>query len=166
VLTEAVIDRRITGQPAVAFLRVLEGHRVGPLPAEGLDKALGLAIGAGGVGPGADALDAKGSAGFGKCFGDVGRAVVAHHPTALNALTVEPGDSPAEKADHRGLLLIRQHLDVGQACGVNNGDMNLVVADTVGAALLAIARDPVAHPAEATRDLMSMWIRSPGRSHS
>jgi len=88
---------------------------------------------------------AQGAAGLGKRFGDVGRAVVAHHPPALDALSVEPGDSSAEKADHRWLLLIRQYLDVGQACGVIHGNMDLVVADAVGAALLAIAGDAVAH---------------------
>jgi len=51
-------------------------------------------------------------AGLGEHPGDIGRVVVAHHPPALDALSVEPGDSPAEKVDHRLLLLIRQHLDV------------------------------------------------------
>ena len=72
MLPEPVIDRQVARQPPVAFLRVLEGHRVGPLPAEGLDKALGLAVGAGRVGPGADFLEAKAAAGLPKCFGDVG----------------------------------------------------------------------------------------------
>jgi len=105
VLPEPVRDRQIAKQLPVVFLRVLEGHRVGPLPAEGLDKAFGLAVGARRVGPGADVLEAKGAAGFGKCFGDVGRAVVAHHLTALHALAVEPGHSPAQEADGRALLL-------------------------------------------------------------
>jgi hypothetical protein len=30
-----------------------------------------------------------------------------------------------EKADHRWLLLVRQHLDIGEASGVINGHMDL-----------------------------------------
>ena len=145
----AVIDRQIAAQPAVSLLRVWDGHGIGPFLAEGLDKALGLAVGSGRVGPGADVPQPQGLAGPGERLGDVGRAVIAHHPAALDALAVEPGDGSAEEADHRWLLLIRQHLDVGQACGVIHSDMNLVVADAIGAPLLAITGDPVAHPAEA-----------------
>ena len=53
----------------------------------------------------------QGAAGFAERLGDVGRAVVAHHTPARDALAVEPGDSPAEEADQGGLLLVRQHLD-------------------------------------------------------
>jgi len=149
VVPEPVIDRQVARQPPVAFLRVLEGHRVGPLPAEGLDKALGLAVGAGRVGPGADVLEAKGAAGFGKCFGDVGRAVVAHHLTALHALAVEPGHSPAQEADGRALLLVSEDLDVGQPCGVVDRYVDPVIAGARGASLLTIAGDAMSDPAEA-----------------
>ncbi len=47
MLRESVIDRQVTRQPMVAFLRVLEGHSVGPFPAEGLNEPIGLAIGPG-----------------------------------------------------------------------------------------------------------------------
>jgi hypothetical protein len=116
VLPEPVIDRQAARQPPVAFLRVLEGHRVALFPAEGLDKALGLAVGAGRDGPCADVPEAKGAAGLGESFGDVGRAVVAHHLPALHALSVEPGHSPAQEADGRGLLLVSEALDVGLPC--------------------------------------------------
>jgi len=145
VLPEPNIDRQVAGQSAFALLGVREGHGVGPLLAEGLDETLGHPVGSGGVGPGANVPQPQGAAGFGKRFGDVGRAVVAHHPPAFDPLVVEPGDSTAEKADHRWLLLIRQYLDVGQAYGVIHGNMDLVVAEAVGAALLAIAGGAVAH---------------------
>ena len=66
MLPDAVIDREVTRQPVVAFLGVLESHRIGPFLAEGLDKSLGLSVGAGRVRPGADVLEAKGLAGLGK----------------------------------------------------------------------------------------------------
>jgi len=37
VLPEPVIDRQVAGQPAVALLRVREGHGIGPFLSEGLD---------------------------------------------------------------------------------------------------------------------------------
>ncbi len=72
---------------------------------------------------------------------------------ALDSLAVEPGHGTAEKADHRWLLIIRQDLHVGQPCGVNrfaeaggnDSDMDLVVADAVGAALRPVAGHPVPH---------------------
>jgi len=91
------------------------------------------------------------TASFGESFGDVRRPVVAHHPAALDPLAVEPGDSTAEKADHRRLLLICEHLDVDQPCGVVDSDMDLVVANTSGAALLPIAGDPVTHSLKASQ---------------
>ena len=66
MLSEPVIDREVTRQPVVAFPRVLEGHRIGPFLAEGLDEPFGVAVGAGRVRPGADVLEAKGFAGLGK----------------------------------------------------------------------------------------------------
>ncbi len=59
MLPETVIDRQVTGHPLVALAGVLERHSVGPFPAEGLDEPLGLAVGAWGVGPGANLLDAQ-----------------------------------------------------------------------------------------------------------
>ena len=103
MLPKAVIDPEVAGQPAGPLLRVREGHGVGPLPAQCLDEPLGLAVGSGRVGPGADVLQAQGAAGLGERLGDVGRAVIAHHPPALDPLAVEPGDGTTEKADHRWL---------------------------------------------------------------
>lgn len=95
----------------------------------------------------------QGAVGLGERLGDVGGIVVAHHPPALDALAVEPGNGTAEKADHSWFLLVRQYLDIGQPRGVNrfavvagnDGDMALLVADAIGAPLLAVSGDPVAH---------------------
>jgi len=68
VLPEPVIARQVAGQPAVALLGVREGHGIGPFLAEGLDEPLGLPVGSGGVGPGADVPQPQGAAGLGKRF--------------------------------------------------------------------------------------------------
>jgi hypothetical protein len=92
--------------------------------------------------------EAQGAAGLGERLGDIGRAIDAHHPPALDALGVEPGNGPAEKADDRWLLLIRQHLDIGEANGVIHRHMYLVVTGAIEAPLLADVGDSVPHLAE------------------
>jgi len=145
VLPEPVIDRQVARQPAFPLFRVREGHGIGPFLAECLNEPLSLAVCSGRVGPGADVPQPEDTASPGERLGDVGGAVVAHHPAALDPLAVEPGDSTTEKADHRWFLLVWQHLDVRQPHGVIDGDMDLVVANTSGAALLPIAGDAVTH---------------------
>jgi len=93
-------------------------------------------------------LEAKGAAGFGKYFCDVGRAIVAHHLTAFHALPVEPGHSPDQEADGRALLLVSEDLDVGQPCG-NIDRYDSLIADARGASLLPIAGDAMSDQAEA-----------------
>jgi len=58
-------------EPAVAFLKVLQRHRIGPLPVEDLNEPFGLAVGSGRVGPGADVPQTQRAAGLGKRFGDL-----------------------------------------------------------------------------------------------
>ena len=150
MLPETVVDRQVPRQPPVPLLRVPESHGVGPLPAERLDESLRFAVGPGGVWPGPDVLQPEGEAGLGERRGDVGGAVVAHHPAALDPLAVEPGDRTAEEADHGGLQLVRQDLDVSQPGGVIDDEMNLVAADAIGTPLLTIASDPVANHLESS----------------
>lgn len=149
MLPEAVIDPQVTRQPVVPLLRVLEGHGVSPFPAQGLDKSLGFAVGAGRVGPGSDMAQPESAASLGERLGDVSGSVVAHDHAALDPLAVEPGKRPGEEADLGWLLLVLQYLDVGQPRGVVNGDMDLVVADAAGAPFLAITGDSVPHFPEA-----------------
>jgi hypothetical protein len=68
---------------------------------------------------------------------------------AFDALPVEPSHSTAHKADGRGLLLVCEHLDVGEPCGVVDGHVDTVVADASRAALLAAAGDAMTDLAKA-----------------
>ena len=138
------------GGPASGCVPPSSGRpSIGPFPAQALAKPLGLAVGPGRVRRGVYVPQAQGAAGLGVRIGDVGRAVIAHHSPALDPLAVEPGDGTTEKADHRWLLLIRQHLDVRQPSGVFHREVVLVVPDAVGAALLTIAGDLIADFAKA-----------------
>jgi hypothetical protein len=66
VLPRAVIDREVSGKPEIPLNRVLEGHGVSPLLAEGLDKPFGFAVGSWCVRPGSNVLESKNLAGLGK----------------------------------------------------------------------------------------------------
>ena len=66
MLPEAVIDRKIPGQPEISLDGVLEGHCVRPLLAEGLNEPLGLAVGTWRVGPDADVPELEDAASIGK----------------------------------------------------------------------------------------------------
>jgi len=106
-----------------------------------------LAVGSARVRPGADVPEYQGATGL----GEIGGADVAHHPTALDALGVEPKNGPDERADHRCLLVFRQEPHVGKAGGVIHRHMHDVVADGIGADLLPVAvqlMDQLAEPGQ------------------
>ncbi len=105
------------------------------------------------VGPGADMPEGQGAADLGERLGDIGGAVVADHPPALDALRVEPGNGSAEKADERWLLLVHQHLDIGEASSGIHCHMHLVVTGSIGAHLLADNGDPAPHLGEPGQSL-------------
>ena len=136
---EPVIVRQVTGQPTVASLGLLERHPVGPFPAEGLNEALGFAVGAGRVGPGADVLEVQGLASLGIAAKQVSRTVIRHDLPALHAVAGVPSLYMTYKADGRALLLVCEHLHVGEARRVINGHVETVNADASRAALLAVA---------------------------
>ena len=63
----------------------------------------------------------RGLARLSKAARNGGRTVIGHDLPALDVLAVEPSQSTAHKTNGRGLLLVRDHLDVGHARGVING---------------------------------------------
>jgi hypothetical protein len=64
------------------------------------------------------------------------------HSTS-SPLGIEPGHSPQEKTNGRGLLLIRQHLDVGKASGIVDGHMGFLIACATTRSQTPITSDPV-----------------------
>lgn len=140
------------------------GEAVGPFAQECLDKAFCLAVGLWGVGPGEDVADGKPAQRLGEAAGTVGAAIVGHHPLGLDAPIREPAQRPQKEAGGGGLALVAQHLDIGQARRVIDGDMDEIPA-----------RGPVAAPdpwpvtrwpgwSKRPSFLISRWISSPGRS--
>jgi len=90
VLPEAVIGPQVARHTAVPLFGVRDGHGIGLFLAEGLDEPLGLAVGSGCVGPGADVPPPEVTASLGERLGDVCRPVAAHYPAAFDPLVVEP----------------------------------------------------------------------------
>jgi hypothetical protein len=138
VAPAAVIDRLIAGQPALALFLAVERHRIGPLRLERLllrrslrlDESLCLAVRLGPVSPAAFGFKSQHRAVLPPLPGAVSAAVVTQDAAAGDALAVEPRHSPHQKAHRCGLLLIMQHLDVGQSRGVIYGDVGFLVART------------------------------------
>lgn len=124
----AVIDPQIPRQPAVPLLGGLVRHDVGPFRQESFDETLGLAVGLWRIGLGADGFQIQCPTGLSPVAGAVGGAVVREDPSACDPLLREPADCPGQEPNGRRSLLVGEHLDVGQAGGVIDGDVYFLVA--------------------------------------
>jgi hypothetical protein len=119
------------------------GDHVRPLAQQGLDEALGLAIGTRGVGSRKAVVEGQRLAGGGDQARAIGRAVVAEHALGHDAAPGEPRDGATQKAGDCDALLIAQDFGVGQAGAVIDADVHELPADAPHA-LTAIPRDAVA----------------------
>ena len=88
------------------------------------------------------------AAGLAEQAGDIARAVVGHHALDPDALAPEPAQGADQEAGHRLALLIRQDLDVSQARGVVDRDVDELPASTLALAA-PVAGDAMADAAEA-----------------
>src|SRR5882672_12722460 len=93
------------GELGSAFTGVLIGAGIGPFAQGGLDEALGLAVGPGHVGPGANVLEVEPATDVAKGEGSVAGAVVGHDALYFDAQACVVGDSGLEEGCGAGLLL-------------------------------------------------------------
>lgn len=91
---------------------------VGPFQPEGHDEPLGLAVGLQSEGLGADGYQIQCPAGLSPVTGVVGGAAIRENPAAGDPLLGVPAVRTGQKPNGRRLLLVSDHLDVGQADGV------------------------------------------------
>jgi hypothetical protein len=110
------------------------GPAVGPLPQQGLDEALGLAVGLGGVGPGPAVSDGQGVKRGGHDARAVAGAVVAQHALDPHAPPREPFDRAPQEAGDRLAALVEEDFGVGQAAAVIDRHVNVLPADAAAAA--------------------------------
>ena len=80
------------------------GAGVGPLAGDGLDEALGLAIGLWAVGSGEAVLEAELEAGGGEEFGAVGGAAVGEEALDVDAMGLVEADGLPEAARTLGVF--------------------------------------------------------------
>ena len=99
-----------------------------PIPASGLDKALGLAIGLGRIGPGADVLETKALAGVSEGKGFVTGAVVGHDTLDRYPEARVVGDGRLEEGDGTFPFLVLHDLTEGDPGSVIDADMHVLPA--------------------------------------
>ena len=140
-------------EPAGEDRRALRGGvvrpDVGPFAQGRLDEALGFAVRAGCVRPGALVPDMQGATGRAKAAGDVARSIVRQHAPDLDAVGAEPLQGPTEKAGHRQASFVGQQLDIGDPGMVIDRDMQTLPANAlVDIHVPRAARDAVADPGD------------------
>lgn len=123
-----IVPGQPSGQVGGAAIRRRERDGIGPFAQQGLDEALGLAIGLRRVGSGADVPDAQHPQHLAEQPGDVAGPIVGHHPLDPDAARPEPAQGANEEACRRSPPLIRQHFHIGKTGGVIDGHMQEVVA--------------------------------------
>src|SRR6516165_9676675 len=94
-------------QGGATLLRGRVGPGIGPLAQAGLDKPLGLAVGAWRVRPGALVLEPGGRQRRPESPAQIGRTVVGHNPFDGHAPSRKPAQRALEKADRAVLALVR-----------------------------------------------------------
>ena len=94
-----VVSVKPDGQLAGAFAGVGIGPGVGPFAQRGLDEAVGLSVGSGRIGLGADVADLEALAGCGEVTRFVTGTVVGHDPLDHHAEAFVVSDGGLEEGD-------------------------------------------------------------------
>jgi hypothetical protein len=136
------------GKSVLARLGGSIGLCVGPLAQAGLDEPLGLAVGARGVGLGAQVAQPQCAASLPPIVAAISRAIVGDDPLDSDAVAGKPGQRAFEKRHRAFLALVAQHLAVGQARGIINADVEVFPAGAAPA-VAGIAGDAVANRLDA-----------------
>jgi len=102
---------------------------VRPVGEHGTDEALGFPVCLRPVGACAEVFDLQPSAGDRVDDRDVGAAVVAEDRFDRDPVASEEGDGAAQEAGGGRCFLVGQHLGVGQAAVIVDGDVDELIAD-------------------------------------
>jgi len=111
---EVIVVKEVREEGGAVVAGVI-GAGVGPLAGDGLDEALGLAVGLGTVGSCEAVADAELEAGGGEEFGTVGRAAVGEHAADLDAVEFVEGDGLVEGVEDAGSFFVREEGGEGEA---------------------------------------------------
>jgi len=95
-----------------------------------LNEALGLAVGLRPIGSDAHMSQGQAIAGLGEVLRDVARGVVGHHGLDSDTLAGKPGECTLEESHRGAFSLVGQDLDVGEAGGIVDTDVDILPAYT------------------------------------
>src|SRR6185437_7329571 len=121
--TVEVVMLQPRGEMLIAFLGVEVVADVGPLAQGGLNKAFGLAVGAGGVRAGEAVLNAALEAGGAELAGAIAASVIGEQAANGDAVLGVEGDGSMQESDSGFGLLVGEHAGEGEAGVIINGDM-------------------------------------------
>jgi hypothetical protein len=153
---------------------------IGPCTGDGLDEALGLAIGLGAIRSGEAMFDAELLAGLGEKFGAIGGAAVGEEALDLDAMSFVEVDGLLEGRQDAGSLFVWEERGKSEAGVIVDGDVEALDAG----AWIALGGSPVHRPplspppprrspvartpgrAKRPSFLLSRWRSSPGEARS
>jgi hypothetical protein len=99
------------------------GTSIGPFAGEGLDEALGLAIGLRAIGLGEEMREAEGAAGAGEVFRAIGGSAIGEQRADFDAVSGVELEGLLESEDDAGDALIWEQAGEGQAGVIIDGDV-------------------------------------------
>ena len=126
------------------------GAGLGPFAGDGLDEALGLAIGLGAVRSGEAVFDAELEAGVGEEFGAIGGAAVGEEALDLDAMSFVEADGLLEGREDAGSLFVWEERGESEAGVIVDGDVEALDAGA-WIAVGAVAGGADAGPCEAAQ---------------
>src|SRR5690606_5577357 len=131
------------GQGCQAVSVGVPGLGVGEFGEQGAVEAFGFAVGPGAAGFDVAAAQPEGGADRGPAgAAAVDKGVVGQDSQHGDAVVAEPGHGAVQERGGGGVAFVGQGFDVGQAGVAVDGDVQVVVADTAAADLLAAAVHP------------------------
>jgi hypothetical protein len=144
----AVVGMEPGAERSGTFARMLVGPGVGPFAQRGLNEALGLAVGARGIGSSEDVPQPLAAAQIGNEGRTVGGAIVSHDAGDRDPQSLEVLERTGEEGGRGVLLFVGQHLGVSHSRVVVDTDVSNFEA-RAGAAFLMGAGDARADAMEA-----------------
>ena len=145
-----VIVMKVVRKKGSSLVAGVIASGIGPFAGDGLDEALGLAIGLWAVRSGETVFDAEFLAGGGEEFGAIGGASISEEASDLDAMVFVEGHGLAQSLQGAGDLLVGMEAGKGEAGVVIDGDVQTLDAGA-GVAMGAVAGGAHAGLLEAAR---------------
>jgi hypothetical protein len=118
-----VIVMKIVMKEGSAVVAGLIRSGIGPFASDGLDEALGLAVGLGAIGFGEAVFDAQLLAGGGEEFGAISRTAIGEHALDVDAVVLVETDGLLESVEDAGDFLVGPETGESEAGVIVDGDV-------------------------------------------